>query len=362
MYKKSQITYFILFGFIILIAVGLIFYIYNQNLNENLGEISFDKQPFELFIRSCIEQTGVEALVFVSQQGGYYNLPNPHYSSFLLSVPYYFYNNFPLNPTKEQVENQISNYMNENLFFCFRNFVNFKEQGYEVDVNKITTKTTIIPNKLLFGINIPMKIKKQNTITSLDNFRVELDNIGLYKIIEFNNLVLKLQAKDPYSICLSCILNLTINYNLYLRMSRIDNNTLLLNVIDNKTAINQKPLEFNFANKYKIFSCENLPPDDVEFVQQCVREKIENLTPKLEIKEIPNFAIKVGEPFLYRAEAIGKNYVFEDFSDLFDINQTTGVISFVPTSNQSGNHTAWIGIKDKIGQEIFTSFKITIEK
>ena len=156
MYKKSQITYFILFGFIILIAAGLVYYIYSQSRNKNLETNPFDKQPFELFIKSCIKQTGEDALQFISERGGYYKLPPVHYNSFLYQLPYYFYNNLPSNPTKEQVGTQLSNYMDENLFFCFRKFADFKKQGYEIEFNDISAKTTIAPNKsLMYLISVP---------------------------------------------------------------------------------------------------------------------------------------------------------------------------------------------------------------
>lgn len=362
MHKKGQITYFILFGFIILIATSLVFYIYSQNKNENLGGASFDRQPIELFIKSCIKQTGEDALQFISQHGGYYELPNLHYDSFLLSVPYYFYNNFPLNPTKEQVEKQISDYINDNIFFCFQNFAIFKQQGYDINFFNISTKTTLIPDKAIYDVKIHLVIKKGTASYNLDSFKMELDKIGLNEIIELNNLMLQEQAKEPSFICISCIINWTIDYGLLVRLDNLGDNEVLFTVIDNKTVIKGRPLEFNFINRYDLFSCSNLPVDDIEFVQDCVNQIILNLTQELRINEVPDFELKLGDIFFYDVNATIKNVIFEDYANLFDIQESSGIINFTPDESQTGYHDIWIKVTDSLGRTHLTNFRLRIIK
>ncbi len=145
-------------------------------------------------------------------------------------------------------------------------------------------------------------------------------------------------------------------------MNRLDDTTILFTVIDNNTVINQESLKFNFVNKYEAFSCSNLPPEDVYFAQECLQQKIENLTPKLKIQEIPDFTINVGEPFFYDVNASGKNFTFEDFSYLFDVDKRTGVIYFIPTTEQIGQHQIFIRAFDIYKNEDFESFSINITK
>ena len=265
MRKKGQITYFLLFAIIIVIAAGFIFYLINSKKAEDV-KTPLDVQPLRQFVESCVRDVGKDAVVFISEHGGYYNLPNPYYSAFSLDIPYYFYQNIPFNPTKEQVEKQLSDYMNDNLFFCLRNFVDFRKLGYDLEIGDIKTKTGIVPAKVVFDLNIPIKLKRENIISNLETFRVELENIGIDKIINVNSLILKEQAKNPNSVCLSCILNWTINFDLQARLNRLEQNLILFTIIDNNTLINQNPLEFNFVNKYETFSCSNLPLDDVNFI------------------------------------------------------------------------------------------------
>jgi len=360
MHKKGQITYFLLLGFIMLIVASLVFYGYNQN--KNLGIVFFDKEPIEFFIKSCIEQTGEEATMFISRYGGYYNLPNPHYNSLVLKAPYYFNYNIPLNPTKKQVEKQLSDYMNDNLFFCFRNFVNFKQKGYDIILLNISTKTTLIPDRVIFDIKMPLVIKRGATSYNLDNFKVELDKIGLNEIVELNNLMLQEQAKEPSSICISCIINWTIDFNLLVRINNLGNNNILFTVIDNNTIIKGNPLEFNFINRYNFFSCSNLPIDDVEFVQECLNQIIFNSTKDLKINDIPDFELKIGDIFFYDVNATIKNVIFEDYTNLFDIHKTSGIINFTPDELQTDDHDIWLKAIDPLGRTHLTNFKLKIMK
>ena len=61
----------------------------------------------------------------------------------------------------------------------------------------------------------------------------------------------------------------------------------------------------------------------------------------------------VGEPYYYDVDYTGNdtNVVFLDNTDLFDINETTGVISFVPNESQVGKHMVLIWITGTCGTE-----------
>lgn len=102
MHKKGQLTYFILLSVIIFIAAGFVFYVNGRNKTKEL-EMSFDVSPITNFIESCVRDEGENAVIFISEHGGYYNLPSNHYEKFGLSIPYYFYGNIPFNPTKEEI-------------------------------------------------------------------------------------------------------------------------------------------------------------------------------------------------------------------------------------------------------------------
>ena len=157
-------------------------------------------------------------------------------------------------------------------------------------------------------------------------------------------------------------MNWTTNFNLSVNLNRLEEKIILFTIIDNNTVIYDNLLEFKFANNYKIFSCSNLPPDDISFIQECVQQRIQELTPQSKINEIPGFTIKVGGLFFYDVNATGKNISFEDFSYLFDIDKRTGVIYFVPTTEQIGQHQIFIRAFDIYKNEDFESFSINITK
>lgn len=269
--------YFVLFAFVILIAAGLVFYIYGQNRNENLGGASLDRQPIELFIKSCIKRTGEEAIIFISEHGGYYTLPANHYNKFGFDVPYYFYHNVVLNPSKSEVEGQISKYIEDNLNSCLRDFQDLKKYGYNIEIGKIQAKSMIIPNSLILILGVPIKIQKGEILQISENMRVQLENINLDKIMNFNSLIMEIQVNRSSAICLSCIINHGVDFDLQILLAQLEDNILLFTIVDNTTIINQQPLIFNFVSQYGNYSCTNLPSDDLTYVQYCANERIRNL-------------------------------------------------------------------------------------
>lgn len=358
MSKKSQITYFILLAFGIL--VSLLFLSYISNYNKPKEKLPLDINPIKQFIELCIKETGKQAVLFVSERGGHYNPKNYSYHAFFFDIPYYFDGRFSMNPSKAEVERQISEYMNDNIFFCFRNFADFKKIGYSVDAESLKLKTAIISDAVAFDLASPIKIKRNDASHTLDRLMVELRPVGLYKIISVDELIAQEQVKDKNSICISCILNWSVYYNLSISMSRLNESLILFSVIDNNTIIDGNPLAFNFVNIYEKGSCSNVLYEDLNFIQDCLKQQIKNLTPELKIDDIQDLFAKSGEPFFYDVNATGYNVTFRDFSNLFDINKANGIIKFTPQESQKGNHTVWIGAIDILRQKDFKNFKIII--
>ena len=71
------------------------------------------------------------------------------------------------------------------------------------------------------------------------------------------------------------------------------------------------------------------------------------------IQQIPNQEVKVGEEFKFLVNVINRrtdDLIFTSESDLFEINETTGEISFVPLKDQIGIHTARVNVENNLGR------------
>ncbi len=255
MLKRGQITTFIIVGVLVLVVTGLILFL-SKSLIKDKTAVEEEKAqgastlsaPIQNYIERCVEETSKEAITFVSQQGGYYQLPELSDTSLLL--PYYFYQNGSELISKEELENQISQYIDQELFFCVRNFAYFEEQGYQIKQQEISTTTSVNPIKVIVSVQFPVTIKKGEVTTSLVKFSTSTNSrIGTVHqlLVEF----FQQQSKEPNSICLSCLSKLAAENDLRTRISIVNENEYKFVVIDDKVPVNEEPLNYNFLNMYE---------------------------------------------------------------------------------------------------------------
>ena len=110
-------------------------------------------------------------------------------------------------------------------------------------------------------------------------------------------------------------------------------------------------------------SCDNLGlVDDVIFLTECVEARKKEFSNEIVIQDIPNFKIKVGEEFYYDINATGKNILFEDFTDLFEIDKISGMVLFTPKIEDVGLYPVWIRAYDLVGNEDLKNFEMNITK
>ncbi len=124
--KRGQLSLFIIIAIVLIIIVISSFFIVQFQQKKNpLFE------PVESFIQSCVEETVDESVVGLSMQGGYYN-KEPSGSYLLFKVPYYFDNGKINVPSKNDIEKEFSDYIENGIINCIDDFKNFKEQEYDI--------------------------------------------------------------------------------------------------------------------------------------------------------------------------------------------------------------------------------------
>lgn len=369
--KKSQITIFVLLGLALLIGVGFIVYIRNSATKtadaEKISNLPFDFVPVKNYVESCIENIGKDGILLIGMHGGYFILPEYNTRDRITKTAYYFYMDKNLMPFKSRIEQELSEYMDEELYFCIKNFADFKEQGLEIESGEINTKTVIGPNNVKFKVDYPLTAKKGASQIKLDSFTKSINNVRLGVIYNVSAETINEQMKDFDSICLSCIINFAIEKDLLVDLQKLDNTTILFTITDNNTRIDGFPYKFIFANKYREVSCRNIPSDWPEeklqeFLLECVQSEIKKYNYELSINEIPDLAATANVPFTYNVKAAGINVNFTDYTNLFDINKTSGLISFIPAEDNIGEQVIWINAVDSLGNEDFESFKLDIRK
>ena len=358
--KKSQITFFVLLGFIILIIV--VFLTNIEQLDSKKGrKIDLpEATAIKLFVENCIRETGREGLIFIGKQSGYYKLQPPSLKDDFFNLSYYFYKNLKSVPSKEKIEDEISSYLSDNLLSCTNNFSEFKNIGFKIVYMNVSTKTAIEEKAISFHVNFPIKIQKGSDITDIYDYYVRLDEIPLKKINEISADIVDLQYQDPSSVCMSCIYDFANKYDVHIDLTEYPNDTLIFKLSSYNTSI-VKIYNFTFAMKLPEISCNNLANvEDAMFLEECLECRKELLKNKIKIDAIPNFNIKVGDSLLYDVNASGKNIAFEDFTNLFDIDKTSGKILFTPNAEQVGKHQIWVRAFDLAGNEGLENFEINV--
>ena len=248
MNERSQMTMYVILGIVILIVIGIIFFLKTNIINslsnqeqQKIKEVPPQVQVINDFVQDCLESTSRDALYIIGQQGGYFVIPNLSTSN---GISYYFYNNKPYIPSREVIENEISKYIDWGSTSCTNNFVNFLE--FKINQGNVKAKTSISDNKTLIEVEYLLIINKGQVNYQLKNFNIELP-IRLGIIYDVSKTIIDKQVENPSSICLSCILELEYKNDLAVGMTNYGNSTMIYMLADTKSLLNREPYNFIFA-------------------------------------------------------------------------------------------------------------------
>ena len=239
--KRGQVTIFIIVAIILLAIVG-IFFILNQDTEGTTGDVSSD--PVYIFVEKCIENTAIDALYVISQSGGYF-LPTEFSNE--EGIAYYYANNRNYMPSKEKIETEISWYINEMLYFCTEDFVNFSE--YNINPGEIKTRALIKDYEIVLNVEYPLSITKGEETSILKNWdAIKIPSrLGvIYNSIK--QLIDEQMGRED--ICLSCNLEIALENSLTIDMENYDENEVIFIIKDQTFSLEESFFEFKFVNKY----------------------------------------------------------------------------------------------------------------
>jgi len=155
MQKRGQVTIYIIVGIVILAVFSMLFFFRNelvrQDFQSELNNVVIPEQikPVKGYIDECIEDTVVRGARVLGSSGGYLEIPeddiprsvvNELSNSLLLGdneVAYWYYksaNNLDKTqiPTKESMEEDLEEYINENFDFCLDGLEDYLYEGFEI--------------------------------------------------------------------------------------------------------------------------------------------------------------------------------------------------------------------------------------
>lgn len=238
MNRKGQVTIFIIIA-VLLIAFAALFLI----LKDRLGIFAPQSDPVYLFTKDCIEDTGKDAILYITKNGGYLY---PITLSTNDGLPYYYYNNQSYLPTKERIADEISAYMEQTLSYCIDDFSDFP--GLNITEGEVEVGTTINDEEVVFNARYPITVKNGDIITRFEDFNdiKIIARVGiLYNSVE---KMIQEQVGKP-GICLSCISALAEAGGFTVSMTNTEEG-MIFTARDETSKIKDVPIEWNFVNYY----------------------------------------------------------------------------------------------------------------
>jgi hypothetical protein len=246
--KRGQVTVFIIVGMVILLAVSLMF-LFNSILEGDSVETdsvesqgaAFVGNAVQMYVESCIEQVGDDAITFVAEHGGYYDLPQFSYKD----LPYYLYENRNTIISKNELQHQLSNYMSDEFFFCIQNFDVF-ESEYDIEQGDVTTETTVSKEHVVFDVTFPLVVNQGAITREMTSFSRSLrSQIGTVHslITDF----MQHQEDDPETLCLGCLKDIVEPHDMRVEILPFEEGEMIFTFYDD---VETPLLEYTFVNKY----------------------------------------------------------------------------------------------------------------
>lgn len=253
--KSGQVTIFIVIAILLVATVAVVFYASKSSKNEVLKKSFFGKLGFKNYIdeakdsiSQCMISDTQDALKTIGIQGGYYKKPEKSADLGWAFVPYYYYQGQLLMPQKDEVEKQLSMYVDDRFTACLDD-LGFKDSN--IEYKDSNTKVSISKGQIVFKIDMPVSIKKDSETTTIDlRENPVVYNSSLYDILEVSDYITKSHKENNTMICINCVVQMAKERNLYVDILNYpkDKDTVLVMVIENYTS--SQSYLFEFLEKY----------------------------------------------------------------------------------------------------------------
>lgn len=152
------------------------------------------------YIQQCIEKDIETNSQKIAMQGGSFNPQNYHtYND--EKIEYICYTNEYYKPCvmqhpflKQYIETEIQNSIQEQTKSCFDSLEqNYKNQGYDVSLNRQNYSVELLPNKIISTFNYELTLTKDSS-NKYENFKVAVDN-NLFELSAIADSIIKSEAQ-----------------------------------------------------------------------------------------------------------------------------------------------------------------------
>ena len=247
MKKRGQITPFIILGLVFLMFFLIILFTKSYRI-EKIGAISSDElNPIKYYVDLCAKSSASDALYILGVQGGYTAPPKLYFQSAYAKIAYWYYEGQDTSPTIEEMEQELSAYVDKALPECIESLAAFSDMGFEFEFGEINTETKINQNNVEFNIDYPITIIKGESKAEIREF-YKMIPVRLGHIHSISKEIVGNEIEDPDWIDITYLVDQDLDFKIY----PYDENTLIYSVLDNQSIIKYNtPFMFLFANLFE---------------------------------------------------------------------------------------------------------------
>lgn len=237
--KRAQVTIFIIIAILLVAGIAGFFFIKARGNSQN-NNIPMEIKPIYDYVQECITETGYNAVYDLADRGGYYYLPN---ETTAYGIPYYLNQKITI-PTNQELEQQISYYLEDNLIYCASEFSNFPE--YNITQGKVFVETKIGAEILTINVKWPTSIAYRTTNYRIEEFKDNILPVRINLLYDLAKKLVVLFNNDRLNLCISCMQDLNYRYNVSISATEVGNKTIIFKIVDLQRLI---PYKLQFAVK-----------------------------------------------------------------------------------------------------------------
>jgi len=242
--KRGQVAVFVIVAIAVVVIIGgVVIFMSKEGGFESL----LDTDPIKNYIDQCLEEASKNSVYFVGLQGGYYNKQVDSRDYFGKTIPYYWYDKTDQVPDLATVENEMSNYIQDNVEYCVSNFEIFGESGFEFKAGDIDVKAKLSEGGLEVDMGYPVVVKKDGKTEEFKKFETVV-NTNFKVLYDSSISIIGEQKKNPELIPLSFLAAISREKSFEFETINLGEGEIVYTLIFDKDSDN--PLIYAFINKY----------------------------------------------------------------------------------------------------------------
>jgi len=239
--RKGQVTVYVFIGILVLFIVGSI--MYAQQLRSGAGiaqGITYPPKVQEVrdLVEACVQKTVNEGLMVLGLQGGYYQLPERvSAETALTSFAYWYYNGQAVVPSLEEVEDQLSLYVRDNVPAC----AGVGEAvGLDIQAGRVAAEVMSQGDGVLVSVDYPLSMNVGGVTAQIrDPYMVGVP-VRLQKVYESARQIVNNTVNDPEYVDITYLAASGFD----IEVTPMENGGLLYAILDRNSVVNNMPFQF----------------------------------------------------------------------------------------------------------------------